>query len=310
MNFDAVLTIAGQESRINIRNRWTLLFAGVFGILALAISYFGLVTEGYTGFQGFERTTASLLSLVLYLVPLVALTMSALSLTPDRGSMELIFSQPIGRILDTLRHIDALVRPEALVTDAGSTKSQIVDEAREHLRRCQFLGGHPMAGKETRGAAAGDAQLFRGRTWVLTPDTPEEMETRAAREFTGWLSRIGARAVVMDSEEHDRVVSLTSHLPQLASTALAATVADRLPDLRELAIAGPGLRDTTRLALSAYELWRDILATNAEHIDRALAVYIQKLDHIRENLRTRQLQEEFARAAELAGRLRRPPPRT
>jgi len=224
---------------------------------------------------------------------------------------DLVFlSQPIGRILDTLRHIDALVRPEALVTDAGSTKSQIVDEAREHLRRCQFLGGHPMAGKETRGAAAGDAQLFRGRTWVLTPDTPEEMETRAAREFTGWLSRIGARAVVMDSEEHDRVVSLTSHLPQLASTALAATVADRLPDLRELAIAGPGLRDTTRLALSAYELWRDILATNAEHIDRALAVYIQKLEHIRENLRTRQLQEEFARAAELAGRLRRPPPRT
>jgi prephenate dehydrogenase len=106
------------------------------------------------------------------------------------------------------------------------------------------------------------------------------------------------------------VVSLTSHLPQLASTALAATVADKVPDLRELTIAGPGLTDTTRLALSAYELWRDILATNAEHINRALAVYIQKLEHIRENLRTRQLQEEFARAAELAGRLRRPPSRT
>jgi Cu-processing system permease protein len=97
MNFAAMLTIAGQESRINIRNRWTLLFASVFSILALAISYFGLITEGYAGLQGFERTTASLLSLVLYLVPLVALTMATLSLTGDRGAAELLFSQPIAR---------------------------------------------------------------------------------------------------------------------------------------------------------------------------------------------------------------------
>lgn len=97
MNFPAIFTIAHQETRINIRNRWTLLFAGVFGLLALAISYFGLVTEGYAGFQGFERTTASLLSLVLYLVPLVALTMATLSFTGDRGAIELLFSQPVAR---------------------------------------------------------------------------------------------------------------------------------------------------------------------------------------------------------------------
>src|SRR5215470_11575235 len=97
MNVSAAFTVAGQESRINIRNRWTLLFAAVFGLLALAISYFGLVTEGYAGFQGFERTTASLLSLVLYLVPLVALVMATLSLTGDRGAMELLFSQPVAR---------------------------------------------------------------------------------------------------------------------------------------------------------------------------------------------------------------------
>lgn len=97
MNCAAIFTIARQETRINIRNRWTLLFAGVFGLLALAISYFGLVTAGYAGFQGFERTTASLLSLVLYLVPLVALTMATLSLTGDRGAIELLFSQPVAR---------------------------------------------------------------------------------------------------------------------------------------------------------------------------------------------------------------------
>ena len=97
MNLAATFTIASQETRINIRNRWTLLFATVFGLLALAISYFGMVTEGFTGFQGFERTTASLLSLVLYLVPLVALTMAALSFTGDRGAIELLFSQPVAR---------------------------------------------------------------------------------------------------------------------------------------------------------------------------------------------------------------------
>jgi len=97
MNCAAILTIASQETRINIRNRWTLLFATVFGLLALVISYFGMVTEGYAGFEGFERTSASLLSLVLYLVPLVSLTIATLSFTGDRGAAELLFSQPVAR---------------------------------------------------------------------------------------------------------------------------------------------------------------------------------------------------------------------
>jgi prephenate dehydrogenase len=218
------------------------------------------------------------------------------------GRADLVFlSSTIGRILDTVRHIDPLVRPEALVTDAGSTKCEIVDTARETLRRCQFLGGHPMAGKETRGAGSADAALFDGRTWVLTPDEPEELETAAARDFRGWLERIGARVTVLDSDEHDRVVALTSHLPQLASTALASLVSH----VSRTEISGSGLADMTRLAGSSYDLWRDILATNSGHIERALADYIQKLEHMRENLRTRQLQQEFERGAELSERLRR-----
>ncbi|HYW41697.1 MAG TPA: prephenate dehydrogenase [Bryobacteraceae bacterium] len=218
---------------------------------------------------------------------------------------DLVFlSQTIGRILDTIRHIGPMVREEALVTDAGSTKCEIVDVARQHITGCQYLGGHPMAGKEKRGAAQAGGGLFRGRTWVLTPDDPAELETDAARGFRGWLDRIGARTVVMDADEHDRVVALTSHLPQLASTALASTVADRL-DAARLAVAGTGLEDMTRLALGSYDLWRDIVATNTEHIERALALYIQKLEHMRENLRTRQLQQEFERGANLAVKLRR-----
>lgn len=217
----------------------------------------------------------------------------------------LYLAQPIGRILDTLHHLDPLVRPEALITDAGSTKHVIVTEARKLVRRCQFLGGHPLAGKEKRGVAEAEADLFRGRTYVLTPASPEELNTPPARAFVEWVGRIGAKAVVLGAAEHDRLVSFTSHLPQLASTALAATVAQNLTAPEDLQVAGPGLIDSTRLALSAYELWRDILATNAEAIEQALTAYINELEQLRENLRTRGAQEEFVRGAELAGRLRR-----
>ena len=218
------------------------------------------------------------------------------------GEADLVFlSQTIGRILDTIRHLDPLVKPGALVTDAGSTKSEIVDTALQSITRCQFLGGHPMAGKESRGPQSAEAGLFQGRPWVLTPTEPAELETDAAGEFADWLERIGARQVVLDAAEHDRLVAMTSHLPQLASTALAATLADT----RGTEVSGSGLMDMTRLALSSYDLWRDILATNAGHIERALAAYIQELEHIRENLRTRQLQEEFERGARLAEKLRR-----
>jgi prephenate dehydrogenase len=227
------------------------------------------------------------------------------SLEEGLAQADLVFlSQTIGRILDTIRHIDPLLKPGALVTDAGSTKCAIVDLARQHITRAQFLGGHPMAGKETRGAGAADADLFRNRTWILTPDEPAALETEPVREFRGWLQRIGARILTLDSDEHDRVVSLTSHLAQLASTALAATVADRIGPPPRLQAAGPGLEDMTRLAMGSYDIWRDILATNSEHIDRALGMYIQKLEHVRENLRTRQLQTEFESGAELASRLR------
>ena len=162
-----------------------------------------------------------------------------------------------------------------------------------------------MAGKEKRGVVEADADLFRGRTYVLTPTREEDMSTARAKEFISWLERIGANPVIMGPDQHDLVVSFTSHLPQLASTALAATVGENLESPEDLDVAGPGLADTTRLAKSAYEIWRDILATNTDSIDRALAAYIARLEHMRENLRTRQMQEHFEAGSALASRLRR-----
>jgi prephenate dehydrogenase len=212
-------------------------------------------------------------------------------------------AQPIGRILDTLRHIDEFVQPGTLITDAGSTKSAIVSAARQHIRRGTFLGGHPMAGKEKRGVAEADADLFRGRTYVLTPDDSCSLESPAEQEFVEWIRRIGALPLTMNAAEHDRVVSFTSHLPQLAATALAATVAEQAGD--NLAVAGPGLKDTTRLALSSFDLWRDILATNSGPIEQALTAYIGKLEYLRDNLRTREIEGEFEIAAALAATLRK-----
>ena len=98
MNLHSITIIARQELTVNIRNRWTIIFAAVFSILVLAISYFGLATAGAIGFQGFARTSASLLNLVLYVIPLVALTMGTLSFTSDVSANELLYSQPVSRV--------------------------------------------------------------------------------------------------------------------------------------------------------------------------------------------------------------------
>ena len=213
-------------------------------------------------------------------------------------------AQPISRIAETLGRLDPVLAPGCLVTDAGSTKAAIVDRARRAIRRCQFLGGHPMAGKEKRGVEEADPDLFVGRTYVLTPVDRAELETPAAKNFLDWIRRIGALPVVLSPVDHDRIVAHTSHLPQLASTALASTLADRQDVRAHLVVAGPGLADTTRLALSAYEIWGDILATNAGEIERALNAYISKLEALRARLRNDQMRREFERAADFARRLR------
>ena len=97
MDLNVIRSIARQELTVNIRNKWTVIFAAVFGALVLIISYFGLVTAGAMGFQGFARTSASLLNLVLYVVPLVALIMGTQSFTSEKAASELLFSQPVTR---------------------------------------------------------------------------------------------------------------------------------------------------------------------------------------------------------------------
>jgi prephenate dehydrogenase len=220
---------------------------------------------------------------------------TGLALEDAVPSADLIFlSQPISGIIETIKLLDPLVKRSALVTDAGSTKLAIEKTVMAYLRNCQFVGGHPMAGKEQRGAEAADADLFNGRPWILTSyrDNPTEVELR------GWIKKMGARLLALTAAEHDRRVAWSSHLPQLASTALAATLHDRQP--LAASVAGPGLTDMTRLALSSYDLWRDILDTNQSEIAAALDAYIARLQSLRVDF-----EGEFSAGAEFAQSIRR-----
>lgn len=219
----------------------------------------------------------------------------ALPLDQAAAQSDLVYlAQPISRILETIDAIDGMVRPGTLITDAGSTKLAIVERAARKIRRGRFIGGHPMAGKEARGAAAADADLFRGRPYVLTSPDPE---------LESWIARMGARVVILDAAEHDRMVAVVSHLPQLISTALAGSIA-QTPGAA--GVAGPAALDLTRLALSPYEIWKDIFATNSGPIDIALGAFIHRLEALRRLLGSPRIESEFERAASAARGLRQP----
>jgi prephenate dehydrogenase len=225
------------------------------------------------------------------------------------GSDIVVLATPVLAILDLMARLAPTMPADTLLTDTGSTKWEIVRQAESVFGAAaasRFLPGHPMAGKERGGIDEADAELFAGATWVLTPAggthamvSPEFTRGRHG-EWIELLESIGARIVVLEPERHDRMCAYTSHLPQLVSTALASTVVDATNNDGAIsALAGGGIRGMVRLAAGDYSMWRDIALTNTKNLQDALLQLEQKLAHIRENLKTRELQAEFDRAHEL-----------
>ena len=220
----------------------------------------------------------------------------------------IVLATPVMAILDRMERLAPALKEHQLVTDVGSTKREIVELAARLYNaagQARFLPGHPMAGKESGGAALAEAGLFRGAAWLFTPVSPEpnELETN----WRGWVERIGARVMDMDPVGHDEVCAWVSHLPQMLSTALAAlleeTFADDPQGLAAVrSIGGRALRETTRLGSSPYSMWRDIALTNSQPIADTLLALEQRLQHIRENLRTPELREEFRAANQFRSR--------
>ncbi|MEP7367096.1 MAG: prephenate dehydrogenase/arogenate dehydrogenase family protein [Acidobacteriota bacterium] len=203
----------------------------------------------------------------------------------------LYLAQPISKILQVIPELSK-ARAGTLITDAGSTKSAITGKARTFIHGAQFLGGHPMAGKETRGVGSAEGNLFRDRTYFLTPREVAELQTPAAAPFVEWLRRIGANVVPISPAAHDHLVAHTSHLPQLLSTALAVALSESLGPAARTG-AGPGLLDMTRLAMSSFEIWDDILRTNREEIDGALSVLQRTLEQVRARLGDDSMHDPF-----------------
>jgi prephenate dehydrogenase len=220
-----------------------------------------------------------------------------------RESQVVILAVPIYATLDLMEKLSGILGPEHLVTDVGSTKGQITEAAGRLFNtpeRAAFLPGHPMAGKERGGASLGDANLFRGAVWLFTDDASWQRSPHSTELVKGWrelVAAMGSRCIDLDPARHDEMVAWVSHLPQFVATALSALLQEEVGDAPELKdVGGRALREMTRLGASPYSMWRDIAATNTEAVAAALHALEQRLAHLRENLRTPELRDEFEQA--------------
>jgi prephenate dehydrogenase len=264
--------------------------------------------------------------------------------TALEGADLVYIALPIGATLDLLPEVARFAAPKSLVTDACSTKVRVAQDAGQlfsHPAGPLFLGGHPMAGKELSGLAAADADLFREHPYALVselssdaaliaasaeaaaPGAPEpplaaKPPAQAAggatephgddprvQAFVSILEKIGTRPMWIGARQHDYAVGLASHLPQLAAVALASFLYDRLDENGlPITLAGPGLRDSLRLAGSSYATWRDIVLTNRDILSASLDLFARRLDELRERLGSRDLEADFEAANELYRLLR------
>jgi prephenate dehydrogenase len=220
-----------------------------------------------------------------------------------------VLATPVLPILDWMQQLAPKLKETQLVTDVGSTKGEITALAGKLFNqpegaqagRARFLPGHPMAGKESGGAALAEADLFRGATWLFCSGEGWAPGGELEMEWRKWVARFGAVMRELDPARHDEVCAWVSHLPQMVSTAMSAMLEDEFAGDREgmaavQAIGGRALREMTRLGASPYSMWRDVAMTNTRAVAETLAALEQRLAHVRENLRTPELRDEFAKA--------------
>ena len=192
-----------------------------------------------------------------------------------------ILAAPAQQNITLLGDLDENVRQPAIVTDTGGTKRAIVDAARGLPPRFTFVAGHPLGGAAKAGLEHARPDLFTGRPWLFTPTG--DAHGAAVEKLSAFARAFGAEPHVLDPIAHDRMLAFLSHLPQLTASALMDVVGDAVGE-SGLALAGRGLADTTRLASSPPEIWRDIAVTNADELGPALDALIAVLQDLRRDL--------------------------
>ena len=208
----------------------------------------------------------------------------------------IVLAAPVRQNIDILHQIAQCkeVVGQTVVTDVGGTKREIVNAARTLPPSTIFVGGHPLGGGERGGFAFARPDLFAGRPWIFTPEGDRSAD--AVDRLSRLVGGLGARPSIVGAEEHDKLMAFLSHLPQLTASALMETVGNAAHG-EGLRMAGRGLVDTTRLASSPADVWRDICLTNADAIGDALDCLIQRLTQLRGDLERGDAIEEIFNAA-------------
>jgi len=232
------------------------------------------------------------------------------SIAPDaaaaaRGADLVLLATPLAQFKTVFAQIGSSIGAGTLITDAGSTKQDVISAARDTLKQkiAQFVPSHPIAGAEHSGAAAANAELFRGRRVVLTPLA--ENSAASVQRITDAWSECGARVSSMRAQEHDAVLAAVSHLPHLIAFALVHEMAGRDNSAELFSYAAGGFRDFTRIASSHPEMWRDICMANRERVLNELSRFTDQLGEVKRLLEKSDaaaLEKLFTQAREARGR--------
>ncbi len=218
------------------------------------------------------------------------------------GADLVVITTPVCSIPKIARAISGSMKEGAVLTDAGSTKSRIVRAVERCISpKTFFVGSHPLAGSEKRGVLFADKDLFIGSVVIMTKT--KKTKSPAVKTLERFWKSLGvARVVIRSPEEHDRIVAEISHLPHLVATALINSA-----DKKSVEFAAAGFKDTTRIAASDPEVWRDICITNKKEILRAIGRYERRLARLKALIkkgRAEELRREFARSKSIREKLR------
>ncbi|GKS56795.1 prephenate dehydrogenase [Nitrospira sp.] len=211
---------------------------------------------------------------------------------PDEGVSDadlVVLATPVDTYQQHLQHWGGRLRPGTIVTDVGSVKGRLVAQAESLLpHHVRFVGAHPIAGKEKTGVAAGSVSLFRGARCILTPT--ERTDADALEAVHRMWELTGCTVLTMDPMLHDKILGAVSHLPHVAAFALMNALSDvrdhQVPELDLQTHSGGGLRDTTRIAASSPEMWRDICVWNRDNLVQLIEVYERHLAHFKSLIRS------------------------
>jgi len=198
-----------------------------------------------------------------------------------------VLATPVDTYEEHLSEWASCLKPGAVVTDVGSVKGALVEQAERILPQgVRFVGAHPIAGKEKTGVAAGSDRLFAGARCILTPTS--KSDPQAFEQIEAMWQATGATVLSMDPYLHDQILGAVSHLPHVAAFALMDALIDirgRVPGLDLAGHSGGGLRDTTRIAASSPEMWRDIFIWNRDNVVTFIESYEEALGRLKELIR-------------------------